>query len=177
MLVLTEAAAEVVKSVTDTPQAPDGTGLRITQSAEEPGAANGLELAAAAEPGPRRPGRRDLGRTRFLDPLAAAYLDDKVLDAEVDAQGKVRFLLGRRPRRSTNNPSPRRHAPGGQVVARAGRRLGWKGDRESVLDDALGFSNGLAVPFSRRLSVLSDKIGTYDGPVWCSGMCLTGSRR
>ena len=33
MLVLTEAAAEVVKSVTDTPQAPDGTGLRITQSA------------------------------------------------------------------------------------------------------------------------------------------------
>ena len=32
MLVLTEAAAEVVKSVTDTPQAPDGTGLRITQS-------------------------------------------------------------------------------------------------------------------------------------------------
>jgi hypothetical protein len=30
----------------------------------------------------------------FLDPLASAYLDDKVLDAEVDAQGKVRFLLG-----------------------------------------------------------------------------------
>ena len=36
MLVLTEAAAEVVKSVIDTPQAPDGTGLRITQSGEEP---------------------------------------------------------------------------------------------------------------------------------------------
>ena len=36
MLVLTEAAAEVVKSVTDTPQAPDGTGLRITQSDAEP---------------------------------------------------------------------------------------------------------------------------------------------
>ena len=31
----------------------------------------------------------------FLDPLAAAYLDDKVLDAEVDAQGKVRFTAGR----------------------------------------------------------------------------------
>src|SRR6201999_3414751 len=51
MLVLTEAAAEVVKSVTDTPQAPDGTGLRITQSAPDPDSGTGLELAAAAEPG------------------------------------------------------------------------------------------------------------------------------
>jgi Fe-S cluster assembly iron-binding protein IscA len=94
MLVLTEAAAEVVKSVTDTPQAPDGTGLRITQSAEEPSAANGLELAAAAEPGIGDQVVETSGARVFLDPLAAAYLDDKVLDAEVDAQGKVRFLLG-----------------------------------------------------------------------------------
>ena len=94
MLVLTEAAAEVVKSVTDTPQAPDGTGLRITQSAEEPSAANGLELAAAAEPGLNDQVVETSGARVFLDPLAAAYLDDKVLDAEVDAQGKVRFLLG-----------------------------------------------------------------------------------
>ena len=93
MLVLTEAAAEVVKSVTDTPQAPDGTGLRITQSAEEPGAANGLELAAAAEPGLGDQVVETAGARVFLDPLAAAYLDDKVLDAEVDPQGKVRFTL------------------------------------------------------------------------------------
>jgi hypothetical protein len=32
-------------------------------------------------------------------------------------------------------------------MARAGRRLNWKGNRESVLDDALGFSNGFTVPF------------------------------
>ena len=94
MLVLTEAAAEVVKSVTDTPQAPDGTGLRITQSADEPSAANALELAAAAEPGLGDQVVETSGARVFLDPLAAAYLDDKVLDAEVDAQGKVRFLLG-----------------------------------------------------------------------------------
>ena len=94
MLVLTEAAAEVVKSVTDTPQAPDGTGLRITQSVEEPSAANGLELAAAAEPGIGDQVVETSGARVFLDPLAAAYLDDKVLDAEVDAQGNVRFLLG-----------------------------------------------------------------------------------
>jgi Fe-S cluster assembly iron-binding protein IscA len=94
MLVLTEAAAEVVKSVTDTPQAPDGTGLRITQSSEEPEAANGLELAAAAEPGLGDQVVETAGARVFLDPIAAAYLDDKVLDAEVDAEGKVRFLLG-----------------------------------------------------------------------------------
>jgi iron-sulfur cluster assembly protein len=92
MLVLTDAAAEVVKSVTDTPQAPDGTGLRITQSAPEPG--SGLELAAATEPGVNDQIVETAGARVFLDPLAAAYLDDKVLDAEVDTQGKVRFTLG-----------------------------------------------------------------------------------
>ncbi len=102
MLVLTEAAAEVVKSVTDTPQAPDGTGLRITQSDTEPGTAGALQLAAAAEPGAgdqvvETAGARvflDPGARVFLDPQAALYLDDKVLDAEVDTEGKVRFTLG-----------------------------------------------------------------------------------
>jgi Fe-S cluster assembly iron-binding protein IscA len=94
MLVLTEAAAEVVKSVTDTPQAPDGTGLRITQSAPDPGSGTGLELAAAAEPGTDDQVVETGGARVFLDQRAAAYLDDKVLDAEVDTQGKVRFTLG-----------------------------------------------------------------------------------
>jgi Fe-S cluster assembly iron-binding protein IscA len=95
MLVLTEAAAQVVKSVTDTPEAPDGTGLRISQSATEPGSANALELAAAAEPGNNDQVVEAAGARVFLDPQAAAYLDDKVLDAEVDPDGKVRFTLGR----------------------------------------------------------------------------------
>jgi iron-sulfur cluster assembly protein len=95
MLVLTEAAAQVVKSVTDTPEAPDGTGLRISQSATEPGSTNALELAAAAEPGNNDQIVEAAGARVFLDPHAAAYLDDKVLDAEVDADGKVRFTLGR----------------------------------------------------------------------------------
>jgi Fe-S cluster assembly iron-binding protein IscA len=94
MLVLTEAAAEVVKSVTDTPQAPDGTGLRITQSDTEPGGGNGLQLSAAAEPGNNDQIVETSGARVFLDPQAAAYLDDKVLDAEVDTEGKVRFTLG-----------------------------------------------------------------------------------
>lgn len=97
MLVLTEAAAEVVKSVIDTPQAPDGTGLRITRSAPEPGSAGELELSAAAEPGGDDQIVETSGARVFLDPPAAAYLEDKVLDAQVDAEGKVRFTLGVQP--------------------------------------------------------------------------------
>jgi Fe-S cluster assembly iron-binding protein IscA len=98
MLVLTEAAAEVVKSVTDTPQAPDGTGLRITRPAAEPGGPSELQLAAAAEPGGEDQVVETSGARVFLDPPAAAYLEDKVLDAEVDTEGKVRFTLGVQPR-------------------------------------------------------------------------------
>ena len=94
MLVLTEAAAEVVKSVTDTPQAPTGTGLRISQSVPEQGSASALELATAATPGESDQILETAGARVFLDPPAAAYLDDKVLDAEVDPEGKVRFTLG-----------------------------------------------------------------------------------
>ena len=94
MLVLTEAAAEVVKSVTETPQAPDGTGLRITRPAPEPGGGGDLQLAAAAEPGSDDQVVEISGARVFLDAPAAAYLDDKVLDAEVDNAGKVRFTLG-----------------------------------------------------------------------------------
>jgi iron-sulfur cluster assembly protein len=94
MLVLTEAAAEVVKSVIETPQAPDSTGLRITRSIPEQGTAAELELAAAAEPAGDDQIVETSGARVFLDPPAAAYLEDKVLDAQVDADGKVRFTLG-----------------------------------------------------------------------------------
>jgi Fe-S cluster assembly iron-binding protein IscA len=94
MLVLTEAAAEVVKSVTGPPQAPEGTGLRISQSAPELSGERSLELAAAAQPGATDQVVESAGARVFLDPPAAAYLDDKVLDAEVDAQGQVHFTLG-----------------------------------------------------------------------------------
>lgn len=94
MLVLTDAAAEVVKSVTEPPQAPEGTGLRISQSAPEPNGGRSLELAAAGQPGADDQIVESSGARVFLDPPAAAYLDDKVLDAEVDAQGKVHFTLG-----------------------------------------------------------------------------------
>jgi iron-sulfur cluster assembly protein len=94
MLVLTEAAAEVVKSVTSTPQTPDGTGLRITSSAPEPEDPGALQLAAAAGPSENDQVIEAAGAHVFLEPQAAAYLDDKVLDAQLDEQGTAHFTLG-----------------------------------------------------------------------------------
>ena len=95
MLVLTEAAAEVVKSVTSNPQAPDGAGLRIASAVPEPRDPSALELTAA--PGPHDEDQivETSGARVFLEPHAAAYLADKVLDAQFDEQGTAQFSLGR----------------------------------------------------------------------------------
>ncbi len=94
MLVLTEAAAEVVKSVTSTPQTPDETGLRIVSSTPEPKDPGALQVTAAAGPGENDQVIEAAGARVFLEPQAAAYLDDKVLDAQLDEQGKAHFMLG-----------------------------------------------------------------------------------
>jgi iron-sulfur cluster assembly protein len=94
MLVLTEAAAEAVKSVTSTPQTPDGMGLRIVSSAPQPEDPGALQLAAAADPGENDQVIEAAGARVFLEPQAAAYLDDKVLDAQFDEQGQAQFILG-----------------------------------------------------------------------------------
>jgi iron-sulfur cluster assembly protein len=94
MLVLTETAAEVVKAITSTPEAPDGAGLRIASSATEPGQAGDLQLSTAPGPGENDQVIEAAGAHVYLEPQAAAYLDDKVLDAQVDSAGKARFSLG-----------------------------------------------------------------------------------
>ena len=94
MLVLTEAAAEVVKSVTSTPQAPDSAGLRIASSAPETENPGGLRLTAEAGPDTGDQVIEAAGARVFLEPQAAIYLDDKVLDAQVDEQGMAHFSLG-----------------------------------------------------------------------------------
>lgn len=94
MLVLTEAAAEVVKSVTSTPQTPEGAGLRIVSSASEPEDPGTLQVTAAAGPGENDQVIEAAGARVFLEPQAVAYLDDKVLDAQLDEQGNAHFTLG-----------------------------------------------------------------------------------
>ena len=92
MLVLTEAAAEVVKAISSTPQAPEGSGLRIASPAgSDPGA---LQVTAAPGPDENDQVLEAAGAHVYLEPQAAAYLEDKVLDAEVDSEGKAHFSLG-----------------------------------------------------------------------------------
>jgi iron-sulfur cluster assembly protein len=94
MLVLTEAAAEVVKTLISTPPAPEGSGLRIVSAAPEPGDPGGLEVLAAPGPSENDQVIEAAGAHVYLEPQAAAYLADKVLDAEVDGEGQPHFTLG-----------------------------------------------------------------------------------
>src|SRR5258708_31948071 len=94
MLVRTKAAAEVVKSVIPAPQTPDGTGLRIVSTASEPEDPGTLQVTAAAGPGENDQVIEAAGARVFLEPQAAVYLDAKVLDAQLDEQGKAQFILG-----------------------------------------------------------------------------------
>lgn len=93
MLVLTEAAAEAVKSVTSTSQVRDGAGLRIASSAPYPERPDALQVTAAAGPAENDQVIEAAGARVFLEPQAAAYLEDKVLDAQLDEQGKAHFSL------------------------------------------------------------------------------------
>ena len=94
MLVLTESAAEVVKSLVSTPQAPEGTGLRIASSGPEPGDPGALQVTAAPGPGENDQVIDAAGAHVYLEPQAAAYLEDKVLDAQVDSEGQAHFSVG-----------------------------------------------------------------------------------
>ncbi len=94
MLVLTDAAAEVVKAITSTPQAPEGAGLRIASAVPEPGNPGELQLAATDGPDENDQVIDTAGAHVYLEPQAAAYLDDKILDAQVDQQGNPQFSLG-----------------------------------------------------------------------------------
>jgi iron-sulfur cluster assembly protein len=93
MLVLTEAAAQVVKSITYAPQAPEGSGLRIASSAAESGDPGTLRISAASGPGENDQVIEAAGAHVYLEPQAAAYLADKVLDAQVDQEGQAHFSL------------------------------------------------------------------------------------
>ena len=94
MLVLTEAAAKVVKSVTSTPQAPQAAGLRISSTAPVPDSASALQVEAVSAPGENDQVLEAAGARVFVEPQAAGFLDDKVLDAQVDGEGNARFSLG-----------------------------------------------------------------------------------
>ena len=92
MLTLTDNAVLVIRDLTAQQEVPDGAGLRIATDAD----AGALTLSLAEAPAQGDQVVDDSGARIFLDSDAAQLLDDKALDAAVDAQGAVRFGLAER---------------------------------------------------------------------------------
>jgi Fe-S cluster assembly iron-binding protein IscA len=85
VLAITENAAEAIQAIgASLPKAPGEAGLRI---AARPGEEQEkLELTIAAIPAEDDEVVDEHGAHVFLDPGAASYLEDKVLDARVEGQ-------------------------------------------------------------------------------------------
>ncbi|GGR42243.1 Fe-S cluster assembly iron-binding protein IscA [Nocardioides luteus] len=85
MLQLTENATTIVRSIAEQSQ---GAGLRLASNTEPDGA-----MSAALVPNAEADDQivEQEGARVFLDQAAAAELDDKVLDAGMDASGNVQF--------------------------------------------------------------------------------------
>ena len=94
MLAITEDAAAAIQRIVGSSGLPEGAGLRITQelNAETEGAPRTdlrLSIVAAPEEGDQVLDPEPI----FVDPDAAGFLDDKLLDADV-VDDDVRFSLG-----------------------------------------------------------------------------------
>lgn len=92
MLVLTPIAVEVVSTITAASSLPNAAGLRIAAKEVSPEGANlAAGLVNCPLDGDQILAQR--GARVYLDRMAAIYLDDKVLTAEVGADGSPRFML------------------------------------------------------------------------------------
>ncbi|ROT31706.1 adhesin [Micromonospora sp. HM5-17] len=87
MLTMTQNAVLVIRDLTSRPDAPAGAGIRIASDL----AAGSLTLELVAHPAQGDQVVDSDGARVFLDPHAAQILDDKSLDAAVDAEGTVQF--------------------------------------------------------------------------------------
>jgi len=92
MLVLTDQATMVIEALVGRSELPEGAGLRIASSSAQDGAGD-LSIAAAGAPEAGDRVVEAQGARVFVEAGAAAVLDDKVLDAERDEQGRVQFLV------------------------------------------------------------------------------------
>lgn len=90
MLTLTDSASTVVKTIIE--RTPDVTDAALRISASEAGATD-LSLALATQAEPNDTVIVSSGAKVFVEQNAALVLDDKVLDAQVDDEGGVRFSI------------------------------------------------------------------------------------
>ena len=94
MLTITSDAATAVRAIVEASEVPsEAGGLRISKDAGE----QALSLSLAAVPAEDDKVVDADGARVFLDEQAAQLLDDKVLDAGSDDQGRVQFGIGEAP--------------------------------------------------------------------------------
>jgi Fe-S cluster assembly iron-binding protein IscA len=94
MITLTASATKAIRTITEQPEVPVGSGLRI-DTGTQPGS-----LSVAVTPGPIEGDTvlDESGARLFLGSAAVPFLEDKALDATVDAKGGVQFTVGEQPR-------------------------------------------------------------------------------
>ena len=91
MLALTPTAAEAVETIVSRPGLPDSAGLRIsTPPAGQDGAEPGATLQMGVVEAPLPDDEVIDGASLYLEQGTAQFLDDKVLDADVEGD-QVRF--------------------------------------------------------------------------------------
>ncbi len=93
MLTLTENASTLIKNLADQTTVAEDAGLRI--SAEGDNKNLSVDLIPAPEPTDQV--IETAGARVFLEESAAVMLDDKVLDAQLDEGGAVRFAIAMQP--------------------------------------------------------------------------------
>ncbi|HWE91218.1 MAG TPA: iron-sulfur cluster biosynthesis protein [Pseudonocardiaceae bacterium] len=98
---LTPTAIEVVRNITTTQGAPEEAGLRIASTPDAQQQEGALQISITAGPGENDQVLTGEGSRIFLDQQAAAYLDDKILDAGVDDDGKATFVLAQQDQDTT----------------------------------------------------------------------------
>jgi iron-sulfur cluster assembly protein len=90
LLTLTDRAAETIRTLTSQPGIPADTGLRMSLQDSEAGT-----LALSLEgPHPDDVEIEDSGAKVFVQRDAAAIVEDRELDAQLDEQGRASFMLG-----------------------------------------------------------------------------------
>ncbi|MFF5991586.1 MULTISPECIES: HesB/IscA family protein [Prauserella] len=96
MLAMTDAAVEAISALTSQ-DGQQAAGLRFAVREEsDAGAQLALSIAPAPEDGDEVLGT-DSGARVFLEPQAASFLDDKVLDVQQDEQGQLNFAVMQQP--------------------------------------------------------------------------------
>jgi Fe-S cluster assembly iron-binding protein IscA len=92
MLTLTNTAIEIISDLTSRPGTPETTGVRISPRTVEDGA-TGFQLTVAAGPATGDEVVESEGARVYLPPAVAEALTDQTLDAAVQGEGEVDFLI------------------------------------------------------------------------------------